>query len=242
MTDSFIRTEMLLGREAMERLACARVAVFGLGGVGGYIAEALCRCGIGHFVLIDSDVVSRSNINRQLIALTDSIGKLKTDVMRERMLKINPKAEIKTYTDFFLPGNNSIIDKSIDYIADAIDTVSGKLEIIRQAEAIGIPVISSMGTGNKLNPAMLEVSDIYKTSVCPLAKVMRRELKALGIKRLKVVYSKEKPIAPLPLESAEEAGASVKRQPPGSVSFVPPAAGLLIASEIVKEIGGIYNG
>lgn len=242
MTDSFIRTEMLLGREAMERLACARVAVFGLGGVGGYIAEALCRCGIGHFVLIDSDVVSRSNINRQLIALTDSIGKLKTDVMSERMLKINPEAEIKTYTDFFLPGNNSIIDKSIDYIADAIDTVSGKLEIIRQAEALGIPVISSMGTGNKLNPAMLEVSDIYKTSVCPLAKVMRRELKALGIKRLKVVYSKEKPIAPLPLESAEEAEASVKRQPPGSVSFVPPAAGLLIASEIVKEIGGIYNG
>lgn len=242
MTDSFIRTEMLLGREAMERLACARVAVFGLGGVGGYIAEALCRCGIGHFVLIDSDIVSRSNINRQLIALTDSIGKLKTDVMRERMLKINPEAEIKTYTDFFLPGNNSIIDKSIDYIADAIDTVSGKLEIIRQAEALGIPVISSMGTGNKLNPAMLEVSDIYKTSVCPLAKVMRRELKALGIKRLKVVYSKEKPISPLPLESAEEAGVSVKRQPPGSVSFVPPAAGLLIASEIVKEIGGIYNG
>ncbi|MCM1262294.1 MAG: tRNA threonylcarbamoyladenosine dehydratase [Butyrivibrio sp.] len=226
MSDRFIRTEMLLGAEAMLKLKDAHVAIFGIGGVGGYVTEGLVRSGVGHFDLIDNDKVCTSNLNRQIIATEDTIDKYKTDVMKERILSINPDAEVNVYKCFYLPENADRIDISrYSYVADAIDTVTAKIELIVRAKEAGVPIISSMGTGNKLNPTMLEIADIYETSVCPLAKVMRRELRKRGIESLKVLYSKEEPLK-----------VSEGRSAPGSVSFVPSAAGLIIAAEIVKDI------
>lgn len=225
---------MLLGSEAMEKLSKAHVAIFGLGGVGGYIAEALARSGIGALDLIDSDTVSITNLNRQILALEDTVGMLKTDAAKNRIMQINPQCNVKTYSVFYMPENSSEFDfTKYDYIADAIDTVTAKIELAVNAQSCGTPIISSMGTGNKLNPAELEVADIYSTSVCPLARVMRYELKRRGIKKLKVVYSKEKPLSPISGICSEEGG---KRNIPGSTAFVPAAAGMIIASEIVKDI------
>lgn len=231
MLNQFSRTELLLGRKAMDRLANARVAVFGIGGVGGYAAEALVRSGVGAIDLIDNDRVSLTNLNRQLIALKSTIGRYKTDVMKERILDINPECRVKTYRCFYLPETKEEFDFSqYSYVVDAVDTVTAKLQLAEAAEESGTPVISSMGAGNKLNPAEFEVADIYETSVCPLAKVMRRELKKRGIKRLKVVYSKEQPIKPTADGETEE---NCKA---GSTAFVPSVAGLIIASEVIKDL------
>ena len=223
---------MLIGNDALVKLRSSRVAVFGIGGVGGYIAYALVRAGVGALDLIDNDTVSESNINRQIIALTSTVGQLKTEVMKKRLLDINPEAEIRCINKFVLPENIYEFDFSAySYVADAIDTVSGKLAIIEKAYSEGIPVISSMGTGNKLDPTKFEITDIYKTSVCPLARVMRYELKKRGVKKLKVLYSKEEPVKPSFAEINEKGKAI-----PGSISFVPPAAGLIVASEIIKDL------
>lgn len=243
MQERFMRTQMLLGQEAMERLRNAKVAVFGVGGVGGYVAEALARSGVGKIDLIDSDRVAQSNINRQIIALTGTVGRYKVDVMKERILEINPDAVVTVFPCFFLPENAGMFDfGSYSYIADAVDTVTAKIGLAVQGEACGVPVISSMGAGNKLNPAAFEVADIYRTSVCPLAKVMRRELKKRGVKALKVVYSKEEPLRPLPQDGGEGDGGipeeSPRRSIPGSVAFVPSVAGLIMAGEIVRDIAG----
>ena len=238
MQERLMRTEMLLGSEAMERLSAARVAVFGVGGVGGYVAEALARSGVGTIDLIDSDRVAESNINRQIIALSGTVGQYKVDVMKERIRDINPEIQVNTFPCFFLPENKDMFDfGSYSYIADAVDTVTAKIELVMQAEQFQVPIISSMGAGNKLNPAAFEVTDIYKTSVCPLAKVMRRELKKRGIKRLKVVYSKEEALRPLIEEQAPDG--SSRRSIPGSIAFVPSVAGLIMAGEIIKDIAGI---
>lgn len=233
MSNVFSRTEMLLGTDNMNKLKTAHVAVFGLGGVGGHVVEALARCGIENFTLFDSDTVVESNLNRQIIATVDNIGVFKTEAMKSRVLSINPNANMICQNVFYLPENADNFDFSdYSYIVDAIDTVSAKLEIICRAKELNIPVISSMGTGNKLNPTELKVADIYDTSCCPLARVMRRELKSRGIKRLKVVYSEETPIK----SKVSEALPIAKKQPPGSTSFVPSVAGLIIASEVVKDI------
>lgn len=242
MQDQFSRTRLLLGNSAMEKLASARVAIFGVGGVGGYVAEALARSGIGSFDLIDSDIISTSNINRQIIATVKTVGQYKVDVMKERILDINPGADVHTYKCFFLPGSEeNFLFSEYSYIADAVDTVTAKIGIILKAKESGIPVISSMGAGNKLDASQFKVADIYKTKVCPLAKVMRRELKKRGVDSLKVVYSEEVPVtytgtgqqAGSMEDGAEEA---LGRPVPGSVAFVPSAAGLIIAGEIVKDI------
>lgn len=233
----FIRTEMLLGTEAMEYLKNSHVIIFGIGGVGGYVAEALARSGIGYFTLVDNDTVSQSNINRQIIATGDTVGRDKVTVMKERILSINPAAEIITENCFYLPENAHKFDFSVySYVVDAIDTVTAKIDLILRAQVAGVPVISCMGTGNKLDPSMLEITDIYKTSVCPLAKVMRKELRTRGVKHLNVVYSKEEPIVPLTELLPKEEAMSGRRGVPGSTAFVPPAAGLLIASRIVREL------
>lgn len=247
MSERFTRTEMLLGKEAMSILAKSKVIVFGLGGVGGYTVEALARSGVGNLTLVDNDVVSESNINRQIIALWQTVGKYKTDVCAERVLSINPDINVTKKQMFFLPENAQNIDfTEFDYIVDAIDTVSAKICLAETAGRFGIPIISSMGTGNKLNPAMLEVADIYSTSVCPLARVMRTQLRKRGIKSLKVVYSKEPPISPKAVQAAqdndnaqlvgEDSDKQRKRSIPGSTAFVPPAAGLIIASEVIKDL------
>ncbi len=225
----------------MERLKEARVAVFGVGGVGGYVVEALARCGIGTLDLIDDDKVCLSNINRQIIATRKTVGKYKVDVAKERILDINPEACVNIYKTFYLPDTAEQFDFSqYDYVVDAIDTVSGKLELVVQAEKADVPVISSMGAGNKMDPTAFQVADISKTSVCPLAKVMRRELKKRGIQHLKVVYSQEKPLVPKldGVADAEEPMAVKRRQIPGSNAFVPSVAGLIIAGEVVKDLAG----
>lgn len=233
MDERFSRTARIFGADGMDRLSCAHVAVFGVGGVGSYIAEGLARSGVGHISLIDSDVVDITNLNRQLEALSDTVGKPKAQAMRERILQINPECEVIVHDCFFLPENSDSFDFSqYDYVADAVDTVTAKIELVLKAQREGVPIISSMGTGNKLCPAMLEVSDIYKTSVCPLARVMRQELKKRGVKRLKVVYSKEEPIQPLKSDEDNPH----RRNIPASAVFVPGTAGLIIASEIVKDI------
>ena len=235
--NEFSRTELLLGKENMEKLQHCHIAVFGIGGVGGYVVEALARCGIGYFDLIDNDVVSLSNINRQIIALHSTIGQLKVDVMKERILDMNPNCIVHTSTCFFLPETKDQFDFSqYDYIVDCIDTVSGKIEIILEAQRNNVPVISSMGTGNKMDPSQLEITDIYKTSMCPLAKVMRKELKKRGVKHCKVLYSKEKPIKPVMNEDILNELSKGKRSIPASNSFVPTSAGLLIASEVIKDL------
>ncbi len=233
MDGIFSRTALLLGDDAIEKLAHCHVAVFGIGGVGGYVAEALARSGVGEIDIIDNDTVCESNINRQIIALHSTIGRYKVDVMKERILDINPDTRVNAYKTFFMPETEGEFDFSkYDYVVDAIDTVTGKIALVVKAKNEGAPIISSMGAGNKLNPAEFEVADIYKTSVCPLAKVMRRELKQRGIKKLKVVYSKEAPLSP----AVSSESNPHRRQTPGSTAFVPSVAGLIIASEVIKDL------
>ena len=241
MREQFARTELLFGKENMEKLAAARVAVFGVGGVGGYVVEALARSGVGTLDLIDHDTVDVSNINRQIIATTKNIGRYKVELAKERILDINPEAVVNIYRTFYMPETADQFDFSkYDYVVDAIDTVTGKIALIEQANASGTPIISSMGAGNKVNPAAFEVADIYDTTVCPLAKVMRRELKKRGIKKLKVVYSKEKPLKPHnPENGMEQENSKTKKAVPGSTAFVPSVAGLILASEVIKDITGI---
>lgn len=234
MINQFSRTELLVGKEAIKKLNNSKVAVFGIGGVGSFAVECLIRAGIENIVLIDNDEVSLTNLNRQLEALHSTIGQSKVEVMKQRILDINPNVKVETYNELFMPGNTSIINNSLDYVVDCVDMVTAKIEIIKQCKEKNISVISCMGTGNKMNPTMLEVSDIYKTSVCPLAKVMRKELKARKIDSLKVVYSKEEPKKAMSgLEQFEEEN---KKQVPGSISFVPSVAGMIIASEVIKDI------
>ena len=229
--NQFSRTELLIGKDGVEKLANSKVAIFGIGGVGSFVVEALARAGIGNFVLVDNDEVDITNLNRQIIATHKTIGKPKVEIARERILDINPNANVEIYREFFMPESKGILDNSIDYIVDAIDTVTAKIELAVRAEKMNIPIISSMGTGNKLDPTRFEVTDIYKTSVCPLAKVMRKELKQRDIKKLKVVYSKEEPIKPLNSNEITN-----KKQVPGSISFVPSVAGLIVAGEVIKDI------
>lgn len=235
METEFSRTELLLGKEALDALATKRVAVFGVGGVGGFACEALARSGIGTLDLFDKDTVSISNLNRQIIATYDTIDTYKVDAMKNRIMNINKNAIVNTHPVFYLPENASDYDFSqYDYVIDAVDTVTAKLEIVMQAKKAGTPVISAMGAGNKLDPTRFEVADIKKTSVCPLAKVMRHELKKRGIDSLKVVYSKEQPLVPKYSEKPD-----TRKVPPGSIAFIPSVVGLIIASEVIKDLGGI---
>ncbi|MFC2282783.1 MAG: ThiF family adenylyltransferase [Lachnoanaerobaculum saburreum] len=246
--DQFARTQLLLGVDAMNKLKNSRVAVFGVGGVGGYSIEALARSGVGAVDLIDDDKVCLTNINRQIIADVKTIGKYKVDVARDRILSINPRCKVTTYQCFYLPQNAKDFDFSqYDYVIDAVDTVTAKINLVMQANENGVPVISSMGAGNKLDPTAFVVSDIYKTDVCPLAKVMRRELKKRNIKKLKVVYSKEKPLVPIEDESIScrshcvcppgaERKCTDRRTIPGSIAFVPSVVGLIIAGEVIKDL------
>ncbi len=230
MKEEFSRTKKLLGADAMDRLARSRVAVFGIGGVGGYVCEALARSGVGALDLIDKDKVAVSNINRQIIATQETVGREKTDVMRERILSINPQAQIRVYPCFFLPENaDSFPFHEYDYVVDAVDTVTAKIELVMRAKDAGVPIISSMGAGNKLDATAFRVADIYDTRVCPLARVMRRELKKRNVEHLKVVYSEEEPISSSCIDAP-------RRQTPGSVAFVPSVAGLIIAGEVVKDL------
>lgn len=231
MKEEFVRTALLLGEDNMQKLARANVLVFGVGGVGGYVCEALARSGVGKIGLVDHDVVARSNLNRQIIATQDTIGRKKVEVMKERILSIAPRTEVEIFDTFYLPERADEFDFSAyDYVVDAIDTVSGKLSIIERAKAANTPVISAMGAGNKLDPTAFKVADIYETSVCPLAKVMRRELKKRGVKKLKVVYSEEEPCIP---DCLVETG---KKPTPGSVAFVPSVVGLIMAGEVIKDL------
>ncbi len=248
MLNTFTRTQLLLGKEALEILAASRVAVFGIGGVGGYTVEALARCGVGTIDLVDNDKVSLTNLNRQIIATTKTVGKYKVDVMKERILEINPQARVNVHKCFFLPETKNDFDfASYSYVVDAVDTVTAKIEIVISSQEAGVPVISCMGAGNKLDPSGFMAADIYDTSVCPLAKVMRRELKKRGVKSLKVVYSREKPLRPITddtdgaycADSCEtDDKPTGKREVPGSVSFVPAAAGLIMAGEVIRDLTG----
>lgn len=234
--DRFERTRLLLGDEGMERLSRARVAVFGLGGVGGYVVEALARSGVGALDLIDHDTVSVSNLNRQILATGRTVGQLKTDAARERVMEIDPGVQVRTFPVFYTPETAGSFDFTrYDYVVDAIDTVSGKLALAEQARDAGTPIISSMGAGNKLDPTAFRVADIYETSVCPLARVMRKELKKRGVKHLKVVYSQEFPLSPQ-YDAPPEPGQ--RKLPPGSVAFVPSVAGLILAGEVVRDLCG----
>ncbi len=237
MPNQFSRTELLIGKESMERLHRARVAVFGVGGVGGYAVEALARSGVGTLDLIDNDTVSLTNINRQVIATHSTVGRLKVEVAAERVRDIGPDTVVHTYNTFYTPETAHTFDFSVyDYIIDAIDTVSGKLSLVERAYAAGVPLISCMGAGNKLDPTAFEVADIYQTSVCPLARVMRQECKKRGIPRLKVVYSKEKPLTP---RLSDETKGTANRPVPGSMAFVPSVAGLILAGEVIKELAAL---
>lgn len=232
MNEKTVRFELLVGKEAIESLKNKTVAIFGVGGVGGYVLEALVRSGVGHIAVIDNDIVSESNINRQIIATTKTIGLAKVDVAEQRAKEINPDVEIIKYKTFYLPENRDQFDfKRYDYVVDAIDTVTAKIDIVLQCKTLNVPIISAMGAGNKMNPTMLEVSDISKTEMDPLCKVMRRELRKRGINHLKVVYSKEKALEPLELIQSEG-----RRSTPGSSAFVPAAAGLIIAGEVIKDL------
>ena len=238
MREEFIRTALITGEKAVEKLNESTVAIFGIGGVGGYVAEALARAGVGKFVLVDNDRVAPSNINRQIIALHSTVGRLKTEVMKERILDINPLADVRRVDAFYLPENADAFDFSeYSYAVDAVDTVTAKIDIVLRAQTAGTPVISCMGAGNKLDPAAFRVADIFSTSVCPLARVMRSELKKRGVRALKVVYSTEKPITPVPPEGAQPDPSSAhSRQTPGSISFVPSVAGLIAAGEVIKDL------
>ena len=247
MLNQFSRTELVIGKAGVEKLNNAKVAIFGLGGVGSFVLEGLVRAGIGNFVLIDDDKICLTNLNRQILATRKTVGQPKVEVAKQRILDINPNANVEIYQEFFMPETEGILDNSIDYIVDCIDTVTAKIELVVRAEKLNIPIISCMGTGNKLDPTRFEVTDIYKTSICPLAKVMRKELRNRGIKKLKVVYSKEEPVK---LNETEENSCkhnciclpgtkrkcTIRNQVPGSISFVPSVAGLIIAGEVVKVI------
>lgn len=248
MLNQFSRTELLLGREAMERLSQSRVAVFGIGGVGGYVCEALVRSGVGAFDLIDDDKVCLTNLNRQIIATRKTVGRYKAEVMKERILEINPQADVRIHKCFFLPENaDEFAFEEYDYVVDAVDTVTAKIELVLKSNEKKVPIISCMGAGNKLDGTRFQVADIYKTKVCPLAKVMRRELKKRGVKKLKVVYSEEQPIRPLDdmavscrtnciCPPGAEHKCTERRDIPGSTAFVPSIAGLIIAGEVVKDL------
>ncbi len=247
MLNQFSRTELVIGKEGVEKLNNAKVAIFGLGGVGSFVLEGLVRAGVGNFVLIDDDKICLTNLNRQILATRKTVGQPKVEVAKQRILDINPDANVEIHQEFFMPETEGILDNSIDYIVDCIDTVTAKIELVVRADKLNIPIISCMGTGNKLDPTRFEVTDIYKTSVCPLAKVMRKELRSRGIKKLKVVYSKEEPVR---LNETTENSCkhncicppgtkrkcTIRNQVPGSVSFVPSVAGLIIAGEVVKSI------
>ena len=248
MLTQFARTELLLGKEAMEKLKNSRVAVFGVGGVGGYVCEALVRSGVGAFDLIDDDKVCLTNLNRQIIATRKTVGRYKTEVMKERILEINPDADVRLHQCFFLPENSADFPvEEYDSVVDAVDTVTAKIELVMKCQEMNVPIISSMGAGNKLDASRFQVADIYKTKVCPLAKVMRRELKKRGVKKLKVVYSEEQPTRPIEdmaiscrtnciCPPGAEHKCTERRDIPGSVAFVPSVAGLIIAGEVVKDL------
>ena len=247
MLNQFSRTELVIGKAGVEKLNNAKVAIFGLGGVGSFVLEGLVRAGIGNFVLIDDDKICLTNLNRQILATRKTVGQPKVEVAKQRILDINPNANVEIHQEFFMPETEGILDNSIDYIVDCIDTVTAKIELVVRAEKLNVPIISCMGTGNKLDPTRFEVTDIYKTSICPLAKVMRKELRNRGIKKLKVVYSKEEPVK---LNETVENSCkhncicppgtkrkcTIRNQVPGSISFVPSVAGLIIAGEVVKAI------
>lgn len=247
MLNQFSRTELLIGEEGVKKLQNAKVAVFGIGGVGSFVVEGLVRAGIGNFILIDDDKICLTNLNRQLISTRKTVGKQKVEVAKERILEINPDAKVEIHQEFFMPDSDEILDETVDYVVDAVDTVTAKIELVVRANKLNIPIISCMGTGNKLDPTKFEITDIYKTSVCPLAKVMRKELRNRGIKKLKVLYSKEEPIKPsetknnsckngciCPPGTARKC--TIRNQVPGSISFVPSVAGLIIAGEVIKDI------
>ena len=250
MLNQFSRTELLIKKEGIDKLQNAKIAIFGIGGVGSFVVEGLVRSGVGNFVLIDDDKICLTNLNRQIIATRKTIGKYKVDVMKERILEINPNANVETYQEFYMPNSETnIINKDLSYVVDSIDTVTAKIEIIRQCKNINIPVISSMGTGNKLDPSKFEITDIYKTSICPLAKVMRKELRKRNIDNLKVIYSKEEPIKIDEYSNnscktncicppGTKRKCSIRNQVPGSISFVPSVAGLMIAGEVIRDIIG----
>ena len=247
MLNQFSRTELLIGKEGIEKLQNAKVAVFGIGGVGSFVVEGLVRAGIGNFILVDDDKVCLTNLNRQIIATRKTVGKPKVEVAKERILEINPNANVEIVQEFFMPDSKEILDDTVDYVVDSVDTVTAKIELVIRAKKLNIPIISSMGTGNKLDPTRFEVTDIFKTSVCPLAKVMRKELRARNIDSLKVVYSKEEPIKPDENSNAScktgcicppdtKRKCTIRNQVPGSISFVPSVAGLIIAGEVIKDI------
>ncbi|MCU6761788.1 Molybdopterin-synthase adenylyltransferase [uncultured Roseburia sp.] len=237
MKQEFSRTALLLGEEGVHKLSRARVAVFGVGGVGGYAAEALARSGIGALDLIDKDVVSLSNINRQIIALHSTVGRYKVDVMKERILDINPDAQVNSYPCFYLPETAEEFSfNQYDYVVDAVDTVSAKIALVMQAKEAGVPIISCMGAGNKMDPSRFETADIFETEICPLARVMRRELRKRGIEKLKVVYSREAAAVPIHAQCDSQSGKTV----PGSLAFVPSAAGLILAGEVIRELSGKF--
>ena len=251
MLSQFSRTELLIGKEGIEKLNKAKVAIFGLGGVGSFVVEGLVRAGVQNFVLVDDDKICLTNLNRQIIATRKTVGKYKVEVARDRILEINPNANVEIFQEFYMPGSNSnILTEDLTYVVDCIDTVTAKIELVVNCKKLGIPIISAMGTGNKLDPSRFEITDIYKTSICPLAKVMRKELRKRNIEGLKVIYSKEEPIKPddnsessckknciCPPGTARKC--TIRNQVPGSISFVPSVAGLMIAGEIVREIIGI---
>ena len=247
MLNQFSRTELLIGKEAIDKLKKSKIAIFGIGGVGSFVVEGLVRSGVENFILVDDDKVCLTNLNRQIIATRKTVGKFKVDVAKERILEINPNAKVETYQEFFMPESSGILDETVDYIVDCIDTVTAKIELVMRANKLNIPIISCMGTGNKLDPTKLEVTDIYKTSICPLAKVMRKELRAREIKKLKVVYSKEEPIKPdETLECSCKTNCicppgtkrkcTARNQVPGSIAFVPSVAGLIISGEVIKDL------
>ena len=248
MLNRFSRTELLIGEDGIKKLQNAKVAIFGVGGVGSFVVEGLVRAGVGHFVIVDNDKICLTNLNRQIIATRKTIGKYKVDVAKERILDINPNATVETYQEFYMPNSESnILREDLNYVVDCIDTVTAKIELVMNCKKMNIPIISAMGTGNKLDPSKFEITDIYKTSVCPLAKVMRKELRKRNVDSLKVIYSKEEPIK-INQESnyscktncicppGTKRKCSIRNQVPGSISFVPSVAGLMIAGEIVKEI------
>ena len=253
MLTQFSRTELLIGKEAMDKLNASRVAVFGVGGVGGYVCEALVRSGVQAFDLVDDDKVCLTNLNRQIIATRKTVGRYKAEVMKERILEINPKADVRIHKCFFLPENAAEFPfEEYDYVVDAVDTVTAKIELVMKAQECGVPIISSMGAGNKMEASMFQVADIYKTKVCPLAKVMRRELKKRGVKKLKVVYSEEKPMEPVEdmavscrsnciCPPGAEHKCTERRAIPGSMAFVPSVVGLIIAGEVVKDLCGLQK-
>lgn len=235
MDEKFSRTEMLIGNEGMEKLNNAKVAIFGIGGVGSFVCEGLARSGVGNFILVDFDKIDESNINRQLIATVDTIGKYKVDLMAERILEINPDANVEIYKEFYMDDCEiDIITEDLSYAVDCVDTIMAKIAIICKCDALDVPVISSMGTGNKLDPTMFEVADIFETTVCPLARIMKKDLRKRNIEKLKVVYSQEHPINTNDHEINQDRKFKVK----GSVSFVPSVAGLIIAGEVIKDIAG----